>query len=207
LVGVCSFLLIAYWYSRIQANKSAIKAILMNRIGDWGYSIGLYIIYTIYGNWNLSLLHSFTPTILDSIISIITICLLIGAMGKSAQLGLHTWLADAMEGLFCRALLKFHCMREHPLNIWSTQTVFFRHIIECNLLIPRFYNIMICLLGKILMFGLFAGNHKGSSETICDTLIISKKHKIAEIDESCSSYNAHKEPFYSHNNKWDSGNF
>ena len=99
MVGICSFLLISYWFSRIQANKASIKALLMNRVGDWGYSIGLYIIYTIYGNWNLSLLHSFTPTILDSIISIITICLLIGAMGKSAQLGLHTWLADAMEGI------------------------------------------------------------------------------------------------------------
>jgi NADH-ubiquinone oxidoreductase chain 5 len=97
-VGICSYLLIAYWYSRIQANKSAMKAILMNRIGDWGYSIALYIIYSIYGNWNVTLLQSLTPIINENIITIITICLLIGAMGKSAQLGLHTWLADAMEG-------------------------------------------------------------------------------------------------------------
>ena len=101
MVGVCSFLLIAYWYSRIQANKSAIKAILMNRIGDWGYSIGLYIIYSLFGNWDLTLLQSLTPIIFianEKIIVLTTICLLIGAMGKSAQLGLHTWLADAMEG-------------------------------------------------------------------------------------------------------------
>jgi NADH-ubiquinone oxidoreductase chain 5 len=100
-VGVCSYLLIAYWYSRIQANKSAIKAILMNRIGDWGYSIGLYIIYSIFGNWDLTLLQSLTPIIFitnEKIIVLTTISLLIGAMGKSAQLGLHTWLADAMEG-------------------------------------------------------------------------------------------------------------
>jgi NADH-ubiquinone oxidoreductase chain 5 len=100
-VGICSYLLIAYWYSRIQANKSAIKAILMNRIGDWGYSIGLYIIYSLFGSWDLTLLQSLTPIIFitnEKVIVLTTIALLIGAMGKSAQLGLHTWLADAMEG-------------------------------------------------------------------------------------------------------------
>ena len=70
----------------------------MNRIGDWGFSIGLYILYTIYGNWDYATIFSLTPIINENLVVIISICLLIAGMGKSAQLGLHTWLPDAMEG-------------------------------------------------------------------------------------------------------------
>ena len=70
----------------------------MNRIGDWGYSIGLYALYSVYGNWDYATIFSLTPIINENLIAIISICLLIAGMGKSAQLPLHTWLADAMEG-------------------------------------------------------------------------------------------------------------
>lgn len=124
----------------------------MNRVGDWGFSIGIYAIFWTFGNLDFSTVFSLAPFINEELITIISICLLIAAMGKSAQIGLHTWLPDAMEGLF-RALLKFHYMREHPKTIWSTQEQF--------------------LLGKIQMVGQSAGNHNnivGSSETTCETL-------------------------------------
>jgi len=97
-VGVCSYLLISFWYRRIEANKASIKAFIMNRIGDWGFSIGLYILYSVYGNWDYSTIFALTPIINENLIAIISICLLIAGMGKSAQLPLQTWLADAMEG-------------------------------------------------------------------------------------------------------------
>lgn len=150
-VGISSYLLINFWFTRLQANKAAIKALVMNRVGDWGFSIGLWAIFWTFGNLDFSTVFSLAPFINEELITIISICLLIAAMGKSAQIGLHTWLPDAMEGLF-RALLKFHYMREHLKTIWSTQELF--------------------LLGKIQMVRQSAGNHNivGSSETTCETL-------------------------------------
>lgn len=107
-VGLSSYLLINFWFTRIQANKSAIKAMIVNRVGDIGVALGIMgIIYhfkaidysTIF---SISHLYSTsTTTILGfsvSILTIIGVSLLIGAVGKSAQIGLHTWLPDAMEG-------------------------------------------------------------------------------------------------------------
>jgi len=96
LVGICSYLLINFWFRRIEANKAAMKALIMNRIGDWGYCIGAYILYNIYGNWDYATIFSLTPLIDKNLLTILSICLFIAAMGKSAQLPLHTWLADAI---------------------------------------------------------------------------------------------------------------
>lgn len=155
-VGISSYLLINFWFTRLQANKAAIKALVMNRVGDWGFSIGLWAIFWTFGNLDFTTVFSLAPFINEELITIISICLLIAAMGKSAQIGLHTWLPDAMEGLN-RALLKFRYMREHPETIWSTQELF--------------------LLGKIQMVGQSAGNQilsndnvLGSSETTRETL-------------------------------------
>lgn len=155
-VGISSYLLINFWFTRLQANKAAIKALVMNRVGDWGFSIGLWAIFWTFGNLDFTTVFSLAPFINEELITIISICLLIAAMGKSAQIGLHTWLPDAMEGLKW-ALLKFRYMREHPKTIWSTQEFF--------------------LLGKIQMVGQSAGNQTlsndnklGSSETTCETL-------------------------------------
>lgn len=157
-VGISSYLLINFWFTRLQANKAAIKALVMNRVGDWGFSIGLWAIFWTFGNLDFTTVFSLAPFINEELITIISICLLVAAMGKSAQIGLHTWLPDAMEGWFW-ALLKFHYMREHLKTIWSTQ----EHI----------------LLGKIQMVRRSAGNQTsllndevGSSETTRETLHI-----------------------------------
>lgn len=97
-VGISSYLLINFWFTRLQANKAAIKALVMNRVGDWGFSIGLWAIFWTFGNLDYSTVFSLAPFIDEGLITVISICLLIAAMGKSAQIGLHTWLPDAMEG-------------------------------------------------------------------------------------------------------------
>jgi NADH-ubiquinone oxidoreductase chain 5 len=107
-VGLCSYLLINFWYGRIQANKAALKAMIVNRIGDFGLAIGIFAIYFYFQSFDYAIVFSLasvfaTETIpfLDVNISIydfIGFFLFVGAVGKSAQIGLHTWLPDAMEG-------------------------------------------------------------------------------------------------------------
>ena len=94
-VGLCSYLLINFWYSRIQANKAAIKAMLVNRVGDAFLIAGIILIWINYGTINFL---SVFPLNGVSSTFIIPLLLLMGAVGKSAQIGLHTWLPDAMEG-------------------------------------------------------------------------------------------------------------
>lgn len=107
-VGVSSYLLINFWSTRLQANKSSIKAMLMNRIGDFGLALGILTCYSTCKTINFSAVFSLagemsaTPCIFLSrewpALECICILLFVGAVGKSAQLGLHTWLPDAMEG-------------------------------------------------------------------------------------------------------------
>ena len=107
-VGLCSYLLINFWYTRLQANKAAIKAMLVNRVGDLGLALGIMVFFTFLQSVDYSTLFSTVPLIINdtlvilnyniSILDIGTFLLFIGAVGKSAQLGLHTWLPDAMEG-------------------------------------------------------------------------------------------------------------
>lgn len=104
-VGLCSYLLINFWFIRIQANKAAIKAMILNRVGDFGLLVSILLIFV-----NFKTLDYYTLTLLVplfkmkvlifnfNLINTICFCLFIGAIGKSAQLGLHTWLPDAMEG-------------------------------------------------------------------------------------------------------------
>jgi NADH-ubiquinone oxidoreductase chain 5 len=107
-VGLCSYLLINFWFTRIQANKAAIKAMVMNRVGDFGLVLGILLIFVTYKAVDYATVFSLTPLLSNTKINflnfefetltIIGFFLLIGAIGKSAQLGLHTWLPDAMEG-------------------------------------------------------------------------------------------------------------
>lgn len=107
-VGVSSYLLINFWYTRIQANKAAIKAMLINRIGDFALLLAMFSIYCNFNSLNYDSIFALTPfTTNNQIIlgifkmpalDMISILLFLGAMGKSAQLGFHTWLPDAMEG-------------------------------------------------------------------------------------------------------------
>lgn len=107
-VGLCSYLLINFWFARLQANKAAIKAMLMNRIGDFGLALGIFGIFHVFKSVDYATVFAMAPSMVDTRMIFLTfdvdaytaICLLlfIGAVGKSAQLGLHTWLPDAMEG-------------------------------------------------------------------------------------------------------------
>lgn len=107
-VGVCSYLLINFWFTRIQANKAAIKAMIVNRIGDVGLAVAMFIVYDIFKSLDFSVIFASVDLLKNTDLVFFTsnfnflnltgLLLLIGATGKSAQLGLHTWLPDAMEG-------------------------------------------------------------------------------------------------------------
>jgi len=107
-VGLASYLLIGFWYDRPSANAAAIKAFLVNRVGDIGFALGIAGIFFLFGATTFDAVFAAAPELADSQLSfigieapaleIIAVLLFIGAMGKSAQIGLHTWLPDAMEG-------------------------------------------------------------------------------------------------------------
>ena len=97
-VGVCSYLLVSFWFTRIAANQSSISAFLTNRVGDCFLTIGMFAIIWSFGNVDYSTVFSIAPFINANTIIIIGVCLLIGAMAKSSQIGLHVWLPMAMEG-------------------------------------------------------------------------------------------------------------
>jgi NADH-ubiquinone oxidoreductase chain 5 len=107
-VGLCSYLLINFWFTRIQANKAAIKAMLVNRIGDFCLLMGIFLIFVNYKAVDYATIAALTPLFKNSVINFLNfdthlltaigIFLFLGAVGKSAQIGLHTWLPDAMEG-------------------------------------------------------------------------------------------------------------
>tara|TARA_B100001057_G_scaffold157546_1_gene158185 strand:+ start:272 stop:2185 length:1914 start_codon:yes stop_codon:yes gene_type:complete len=107
-VGLCSYFLIGFWFKKDSANKAAIKAFVVNRVGDFGFALGIFLIFYLFGTVNYSEVFELIPTIIDknliflaiefNAIDLICLLLFIGAMGKSAQILLHTWLPDAMEG-------------------------------------------------------------------------------------------------------------
>lgn len=107
-VGLCSYLLINFWYTRIQANKAAIQAMIVNRVGDFGLVLGLLAIYKELQALDYNTVFAAAPQLqghsitflnfsVDSL-TLISLLLFVGAVGKSAQIGLHTWLPNAMEG-------------------------------------------------------------------------------------------------------------
>jgi NADH-ubiquinone oxidoreductase chain 5 len=97
-VGVCSYLLVSFWFTRIAANQSSISAFLTNRVGDCFLTIGMFAILWSFGNIDYATVFSLSPYYNEDILTIVGLCLLIGAMAKSSQIGLHVWLPMAMEG-------------------------------------------------------------------------------------------------------------
>jgi len=107
-VGLCSYLLINFWYGRLQANKAALKAMIVNRIGDLGLALGIFTLYFYFQTVDYAIIFSLAPLFAEETIPFLSNSVLaydfigffifIGAVGKSAQIGLHTWLPDAMEG-------------------------------------------------------------------------------------------------------------
>ena len=107
-VGLCSYFLIGFWFKKDSANTAAIKAFVVNRVGDFGFALGIFLIFYLFGTVNYSEVFELIPTITEknifflgieiNAVDLICLLLFIGAMGKSAQILLHTWLPDAMEG-------------------------------------------------------------------------------------------------------------
>jgi NADH-quinone oxidoreductase subunit L len=107
-VGLMSYLLVGFWYDRPSANAAAIKAFVVNRVGDFGFSLGIYAVFVIFGSLDFGTVFSAAPRAVGTTmeflgwhvdsLTLACILLFIGAMGKSAQIPLHTWLPDAMEG-------------------------------------------------------------------------------------------------------------
>ena len=107
-VGLCSYFLIGFWFKKETANAAAIKAFVVNRVGDFGFALGIFLIFYLFGTVNYSEVFEMIPSIIDenliflgfevNAVDLICLLLFVGAMGKSAQIFLHTWLPDAMEG-------------------------------------------------------------------------------------------------------------
>ncbi len=107
-VGLCSYFLIGFWFKKESANAAAIKAFVVNRVGDFGFALGIFLIFYLFGTVNYDEVFNQIPNVVDkklnflgidiNTIDLICLLLFIGAMGKSAQILLHTWLPDAMEG-------------------------------------------------------------------------------------------------------------
>ena len=96
-IGVVSYLLINFYFTRIQANKASILAITMNRVGDMGMSIGFFAIFSLFGSLNYSTIFSLSPYMNETAITIISLLLFMGAMAKSANIPFHSWLPGSME--------------------------------------------------------------------------------------------------------------
>ncbi|MAY48053.1 MAG: NADH-quinone oxidoreductase subunit L [Rhodobacteraceae bacterium] len=107
-VGLASYLLIGFYFRKPSANKAAMKAFIVNRVGDFGFALGIFVLYYVVDSISLSDIFASAPTLAETQLTflwrdwnaaeVVGILLFIGAMGKSAQLFLHTWLPDAMEG-------------------------------------------------------------------------------------------------------------
>ncbi len=107
-VGLCSYLLIGFWYNRPSANAAAIKAFIVNRVGDFGFALGIFAVFVLFDSVRFDEVFAAVPDQADAVltflswefpaITTIALLLFVGAMGKSAQIPLHTWLPDAMEG-------------------------------------------------------------------------------------------------------------
>ncbi|MBT6136750.1 MAG: NADH-quinone oxidoreductase subunit L [Rhodospirillaceae bacterium] len=107
-VGLASYLLIGFWYHKPTANAAAIKAFVVNRVGDFGFALGIFGVYILFDTVSFDAIFAAAASKQEAsitflwweanAITVLSILLFIGAMGKSAQLGLHTWLPDAMEG-------------------------------------------------------------------------------------------------------------
>ena len=104
-VGLCSYLLIGYWYHKQSASDAGKKAFIVNRIGDWGFVLGVFLVFFTFGTLDFravaeaaSHMPVETAAVGFGVISVICLCLFVGATGKSAQIPLYVWLPDAMEG-------------------------------------------------------------------------------------------------------------
>ncbi len=100
-VGLCSYLLIGYWYEKHSASTAGNKAFIVNRVGDLGFLLGLFLLWTTFGTFHFQPIFARAPQLLPAggaLVTVLTLLLFVGAVGKSAQIPLYVWLPDAMEG-------------------------------------------------------------------------------------------------------------
>jgi NADH-ubiquinone oxidoreductase chain 5 len=97
-VGIVSYLLVNFWFTRIAANQASLSALFLNKIGDMGFILGLVLCISIFSDLSLGTLFNLASFINGDILFLLTLSFLLAAMAKSAMVGLHTWLPKAMEG-------------------------------------------------------------------------------------------------------------
>ncbi len=97
-VGLCSYLLISFWFHKKSASQAGKKAFLVNRVGDWGFTLGVFLMFVTFGTLQFSQVFAHAAHVSPGLVTWISLLLFVGAVGKSAQFPLHVWLPDAMEG-------------------------------------------------------------------------------------------------------------
>ena len=133
MIGIVSYLLINFWFTRIQANKAAILALTMNRVGDMGLSIGYFALFALFGSLDYATIFSIVPFMNETALTIIGLLLLTGAMAKSAQIPLHSWLPGSMEGLNGFKIILLHSYLYSLCNIYLDNSYF---NINCLSILP-----------------------------------------------------------------------
>src|SRR5262249_1941985 len=131
-VGLCSYLLIGFWFEKKSASDAGKKAFIVNRIGDWGFTLGILLIFVRFGTIDFQQIansvSSIRPETSFGTISLITLLLFVGATGKSAQMPLFVWLPDAMEGPTpVSALIHAATMVTAGVYMIGRTAVFFSH--------------------------------------------------------------------------------
>ena len=187
LVGLISYLLIGFWYTRLEANKSALKAVFFNKVGDLGFLFALMLTYSQVQGVDFStlsaLLNSDAQLELDtSILSLIGLFFFVAAVGKSAQLGLHPWLPDAMQGPTPVSSL---------LHAASMVTVGVFLILRLSFLFENLPDVLmvIAFLGSLTAF--FAATTGAVQNDIKATIAYSTASQLGYMVASCglSNYN------------------
>ena len=136
-VGICSYLLVNFWFTRIAANQSSVSALLTNRVGDCFLTIGMFALLWSFGNLDYATVFSLVPFYNETIITIIGICLLIGAMAKSSQIGLHVLITYGYGGSYscfrtntcsyngyCRCIFNNALFTFDWIQLYSVNTLF-----------------------------------------------------------------------------------
>lgn len=167
-VGVISYLLISFWSTRIDAMKSALSAILLNRLGDTFFIIAMAIMLNTFYTLNFYAIELLVPNIQIFILNIIATLLFLAACAKSAQFGFHSWLLLAMEGCV-KALFKFHYIKEYPFIIWSNKYIYYIYPIWVHILLVKSKLYIFKYKGQSLR-NMISKRYYRSLETLCEII-------------------------------------
>lgn len=168
MVGVVSYLLVNFWFTRGAANRAAMMALLTNRVGDWGYILGLLIAVSVFLSLDTATLFGLAPIVNENILTAITIALTIGVMGKSAQLGLHAWLPHAMEGF-----KKFSVSKSVRYALSSYKPYLFQKGIGSLTVSGIVATFLLCPFSFVSFYGVIMSLNYTSAEYTYSTSIIS----------------------------------